>query len=66
MLNSDCPLYDSVTGQKVPSTLDEALEAEYNSLLDDTLMLVSHNGDVAMCMSLEKGLEYALKNKQVA
>jgi len=61
VLNSDCPLYDSVTGQKVPANLDESLEAEYNSLLDDMVMLVAQNGDVAMRMSLEEGLEYALK-----
>ena len=48
-------------GQKVPSTLDETLEAEYNSLFDDMLILVAQNGDVAMRMSLEEGLEYDLK-----
>ena len=53
MLNSDYPLYDSVTGQKLPSTLDEELEVEYNNLLDDMMLLVSQNGDVAMRMSLE-------------
>jgi monoamine oxidase len=66
VLNSDCPLYDSVTGQKVPATLDEALEAEYNSLLDDMVMLVAQNGDVAMRMSLDEGLEYALKRRRIA
>ncbi|PWA90910.1 LSD1-like 3 [Artemisia annua] len=34
-LNSNYPLYDTVTGQKVPGELDETLEAEYNSLLDE-------------------------------
>lgn len=31
-------IYDknTVTGQKVPLELDETLEAEYNSLLDET------------------------------
>lgn len=66
VLNSDCPLYDSVTGQKVPATLDEALEAEYNSLLDDMVILVAQNGDVAMRMSLDEGLEYALKKRRIA
>ncbi|KAK2978618.1 hypothetical protein RJ640_020928 [Escallonia rubra] len=66
VLNSDCPLYDSVTGQKVPADLDEALEAEYNSLLDDMVLLVSQKGEQAMRMSLEDGLEYALKRRRMA
>lgn len=66
VLNSDCPLYDIVTGQKVPSELDEALEAEYNGLLDDMVLLVAHKGEQAMRMSLEDGLEYALKRRRVA
>lgn len=66
VLNSDCPLYDIVTGQKVPADLDEALEAEYNSLLDDTLLLVAQKGDHALRMSLEDGLEYALKMRRMA
>jgi hypothetical protein len=33
VLNSDCPLFDLVSGDKVPSSLDEAIEAEYNTLL---------------------------------
>ncbi|KZV21580.1 lysine-specific histone demethylase 13 [Dorcoceras hygrometricum] len=61
VLNSDCPLYDIVTGQKVPADLDEALEAEYNSLLDDMVRLVTEKGEHAMKMSLEEGLEYGLK-----
>ncbi|KAL8257037.1 hypothetical protein R6Q59_029078 [Mikania micrantha] len=61
VLDSDCPLYDTVTGQKVPPDLDEALEAEYNSLLDDMQLVVSQKGDLAMQMSLEEGLEYGLK-----
>lgn len=61
VLNSDCPLYDTVTCQKVPADLDEALEAEYNSLLDDMLLLVAQKGEHAERMSLEDGLEYALK-----
>ncbi|XP_058098763.1 lysine-specific histone demethylase 1 homolog 3 [Magnolia sinica] len=65
VLNSDCPLYDIVTGQKVPADLDEALEAEYNSLLDDMVVLVAQNGEGAMKMSLEEGLEYALKRRRV-
>ncbi|KAL8217641.1 hypothetical protein R6Q57_021014 [Mikania cordata] len=61
VLDSGCPLYDTVTGQKVPPDLDEALEAEYNSLLDDMQLVVSQKGDRAMQMSLEEGLEYGLK-----
>ena len=66
ILNSDCPLYDIVTGQKVPADLDEALEAEYNSLLDDMVLLVAQKGEHAMRMSLEDGLEYALKSRRLA
>ncbi|PIA57204.1 hypothetical protein AQUCO_00600141v1 [Aquilegia coerulea] len=66
VLNSDCPLYDIVTGQKVPSELDEALEAEFNALLDDVAVLVSKKGELADKMSLEGGLEYALKRRRVA
>ncbi|KAH7523544.1 hypothetical protein FEM48_Zijuj06G0023000 [Ziziphus jujuba var. spinosa] len=65
VLNSDCPLYDIVTSQKVPSDLDEALEAEYNSLLDDMLLLVAQRGEHAMKMSLEEGLEYALLRRRM-
>lgn len=62
-LRGDCPLYDSVTGLKVPRDLDAALEAEYNSLLDDTVALVAHNGEAAMRMSLGEGLEYLLQER---
>ncbi|KAL5985882.1 hypothetical protein ACLOJK_027872 [Asimina triloba] len=65
VLNSDCPLYDIVTGQKVPADLDEALEAEYNSLLDDMVLLIAQHGKAAMKMSLEEGLEYALKRRRM-
>lgn len=65
VLNSDCPLYDIVTGQKVPADLDKALEAEYNSLLDDMVLVVAQNGERAMKMSLEDGLEYALKRRRM-
>lgn len=65
VLNSDCPLYDIVTGQKVPADLDEALEAEYNSLLDDMVLIVAQKGEHAMKMSLEEGLEYALKRRRM-
>ncbi|XP_023745295.1 lysine-specific histone demethylase 1 homolog 3 [Lactuca sativa] len=61
VLNSDCPLYDTVTGQKVPTDLDEALEAEYNGLLDDMSLVVAQKGNQAMQMSLEEGLELGLK-----
>ncbi|KAK9271142.1 hypothetical protein L1049_026731 [Liquidambar formosana] len=66
VLNSDCPLYDVVTGQKVPADLDEALEAEYNGLLDDMVLVVAQKGEHAMRMSLEDGLEYALKRRRIA
>ncbi|KAF5740823.1 lysine-specific histone demethylase 1 3 [Tripterygium wilfordii] len=66
VLNSDCPLYDISTGHKVPADLDEALEAEYNSLLDDMLLLVAQRGENAMKMSLEDGLEYALRRRRKA
>ncbi|KAI5402868.1 lysine-specific histone demethylase 1 homolog 3 isoform X1 [Lathyrus oleraceus] len=65
VLNSDCPLYDIATRQKVPLDMDEALEAEYNSLLDDMVLLVAQKGDQAMRMSLEDGLEYALKRRRL-
>lgn len=63
-LGGDCPLFDSVAGTKVPAEIDEALEAEYNSLLDDTIMLVAQSGDVAMQMSLEEGLELVLRKRR--
>ncbi|XP_042063540.1 lysine-specific histone demethylase 1 homolog 3-like [Salvia splendens] len=66
VLNSDCPLYDTVTGEKVPADLDEALEAEYNSLLDDMELLAAEKGERAMKMSLEEGLEYSLKSRRMA
>ncbi|KAG9153304.1 hypothetical protein Leryth_021789 [Lithospermum erythrorhizon] len=66
VLNSDCPLYDTVSGQKVPADLDDELEAEYNSLLDDMILLVAQKGEHAMRMSLEEGLEYALNMRCMA
>ncbi|KAF4348868.1 hypothetical protein G4B88_027481 [Cannabis sativa] len=66
ILNSDCPLYDIVLSQKVPSDLDEALEAEFNSLLDDMILVVAQKGEHAMKMSLEEGLEYALERRRMA
>ncbi|CAN0906448.1 Lysine-specific histone demethylase 1 homolog 3 [Linum grandiflorum] len=66
VLNSDCPLYDIVTGEKVPTDLDEALEAEFNSLLDDMVPLISQKGELALKMSLEDGLEYALMKRRLA
>ncbi|KAH9606034.1 hypothetical protein KSS87_006671 [Heliosperma pusillum] len=61
ILNSDCPLYDVVTGQKVPADVDESLEAEFNSLLDDMMLVVAQKGESATKMSLEDGLEFGLK-----
>ncbi|CAA0841206.1 Lysine-specific histone demethylase 1 homolog 3 [Striga hermonthica] len=66
VLNSECPLYDTVTGEKVPADLDEELEAEYNGLLDDMEILVAEKGDHAMKMSLEEGLECGLKRRRMA
>ncbi|XP_022769118.1 lysine-specific histone demethylase 1 homolog 3-like [Durio zibethinus] len=65
VLNSACPLYDIVSGQKVPADLDDALEAEYNALLDDMVFLVAQKGEKAMRMSLEDGLEYALRRHRM-
>ncbi|KAM1434426.1 hypothetical protein ACFX2I_042510 [Malus domestica] len=65
VLNSDCPLYDIATGEKVPADLDEALEAEFNSLLDDMVLLVAKEGEQTR-LSLEEGLEYALKRRRMA
>ncbi|XP_047341149.1 lysine-specific histone demethylase 1 homolog 3 [Impatiens glandulifera] len=64
VLNSDCPLFDIVTGRRVPTDLDEALESEYNSLLDDMVLLIAHKRDQAMRMSLEDGLDYVLKRRR--
>nr|CAB3500319.1 unnamed protein product [Digitaria exilis] len=50
-----------VTGDKVPDALDEDLEAEYNGLLDEMALLFAQNGDSAIGLSLEDGLEYALR-----
>ncbi|KAK8571254.1 hypothetical protein V6N13_103383 [Hibiscus sabdariffa] len=50
---------------KLPADLDDALEAEYNSLLDDMVFLVGQKGQKAMTMSLEDGLEYALKRHRM-
>ncbi|EPS74237.1 hypothetical protein M569_00518, partial [Genlisea aurea] len=66
VLNSECPLYDTMTGQKVPSDLDEAFEAEYNSLLDDMVMLATEKGDHANKMSLGAGLEYGLQKRSMS
>ncbi|KAL2892822.1 Lysine-specific histone demethylase 1-like protein 3 [Bienertia sinuspersici] len=64
ILNSDCPLFDIVTGRKVPPDVDEALEAEFNSLLDDMVFVVAQKGENAARMSLEDGLEYGLKGRR--
>nr|CAD1835341.1 unnamed protein product [Ananas comosus var. bracteatus] len=65
VLNSHCPLYDLVTGDKVPADLDEALEAEYNSLLDEMVLVVAQNGEGAFKMSLEDGLERLLRKRRM-
>jgi phytoene dehydrogenase-like protein len=66
VLTSACPLYDVVTGNKVPDALDEDLEAEYNGLLDEMALLFAQNGDSAIGLSLEDGLEYALRKRRAA
>ncbi|KAK4390757.1 Lysine-specific histone demethylase 13 [Sesamum angolense] len=53
-------------GASIITDLDEALEAEYNSLLDDMVMVVAEKGERAMTMSLEEGLEYGLKRRRMA
>lgn len=66
VLNSDCPLYDIITGEKVPHDLDGALEAEYNSLLDDMVPFIAQKGENANKMSLEDGLEHALRKRRLS
>ncbi|KAG7620694.1 TFIIS/LEDGF domain superfamily [Arabidopsis suecica] len=62
VLHGFCPLYDTVTGKKVPAELDDALQAEFNSLIDDVDLLVEEIGkERANKMSLEDGLEYGLQ-----
>ncbi|XP_009124513.1 lysine-specific histone demethylase 1 homolog 3 isoform X1 [Brassica rapa] len=62
VLHGFCPLYDTVTGEKVPPELDDALQGEFNSLIDDMDLLVEEIGkDRANKMSLEDGLEYGLQ-----
>uniref|UniRef100_A0A1J3CA63 Lysine-specific histone demethylase 1-like protein 3 n=1 Tax=Noccaea caerulescens TaxID=107243 RepID=A0A1J3CA63_NOCCA len=62
VLHGFCPLYDTVTGKKVPPELDDALQAEFNSLIDDVDLLVEEIGkERANKISLEDGLEYGLQ-----
>lgn len=62
VLHGFCPLYDTVTGKKVPAELDDALQAEFNSLIDDVDLLVEEIGkERANKMSLEDGLEFGLQ-----
>ncbi|KAJ3682068.1 hypothetical protein LUZ60_014641 [Juncus effusus] len=61
VLNSDCPLYDLVSGELVPPDLDQALESEYNTLLDEMVLLVAQEGENANNLSLEYGLELGLR-----
>ncbi|CAN8231831.1 unnamed protein product [Cochlearia groenlandica] len=62
VLHGFCPLYDTVTGKKVPPELDDALQAEFNSLIDNLDLLVEEIGkEKANTMSLDDGLEYDLK-----
>ncbi|CAM0943263.1 unnamed protein product [Alopecurus aequalis] len=66
VLNSACPLYDVVTGNKVPDDLDNDMQSEYNGLVDEMEQLFAQNGESAMGLSLEDGLEYALRKKRGA
>ncbi|XP_051191950.1 lysine-specific histone demethylase 1 homolog 3 [Lolium perenne] len=66
VLNSACPLYDVVTGNKVPDDLDDDMQSEYNGLVDEMEQLFAQNGESAMGLSLEDGLEYALRKKRGA
>ncbi|VAI63435.1 unnamed protein product [Triticum turgidum subsp. durum] len=66
VLKSACPLYDVVTGNKVPDELDDELESEYNGLLDEMEQLFEQNGESALGLSLEDGLEYTLRKKRAA
>ncbi|CAN6306057.1 unnamed protein product [Urochloa humidicola] len=66
VLNTACPLYDVITGDKVPDPLDDDLQAEYNGLLDEMALLFAQNGDSAIGLSLEDGLEYALRKHRAA
>ncbi|KAL6905241.1 hypothetical protein ACP4OV_002842 [Aristida adscensionis] len=66
LLNSACPLYDVVTGERVPDDLDDDLQAEYNGLLDEMALLFAQNGESAMGLSLEDGLEYALRKHRAS
>ncbi|XP_010530295.1 PREDICTED: lysine-specific histone demethylase 1 homolog 3 [Tarenaya hassleriana] len=62
VLHGFCPLYDIVTGQKVPPDLDDVLQAEFNSVIDDVDLLVEEIGkEIANKISLEDGLEYGLR-----
>ncbi|XP_010449809.1 PREDICTED: lysine-specific histone demethylase 1 homolog 3 isoform X2 [Camelina sativa] len=62
VLHGFCPLYDTVTGEKVPAELDDALQAEFNSLIDDVDLLVEEIGkERADKLSLEDGLEFGLQ-----
>ncbi|XP_051138983.1 lysine-specific histone demethylase 1 homolog 3 [Andrographis paniculata] len=63
VLNSECPLYDIVTGEKVPPALDAEVEAEFNSLINDMDQFADEKGHQAMQMSLEEGLEYNLQTR---
>ncbi|XP_044952697.1 lysine-specific histone demethylase 1 homolog 3 isoform X2 [Hordeum vulgare subsp. vulgare] len=66
VLKSACPLYDVVSGNKVPDDLDDELESEYNGLLDEMEQLFEQNGESALGLSLEDGLEYTLRKKRAA
>ncbi|WVZ13489.1 hypothetical protein V8G54_011055 [Vigna mungo] len=65
-VNSDCRFYDIVTEQKVFANMDEALEADYNTTMDDMVLGVVQKGEQAMKMSLEDSLEYGLKIRRTA
>ncbi|KOM49949.1 hypothetical protein LR48_Vigan08g077600 [Vigna angularis] len=51
--NNDLPRYDIVIEHKVPTNMDEALEGEYNTLIEDMVLVVAHKSEQDMKMSLE-------------
>jgi hypothetical protein len=66
VLNSACPLYDVITGNKVADDLDDDMQSEYNGPVHEMEQLFAQNDESAMGLSLEDGLEYALKKKYEA
>ncbi|VAI63439.1 unnamed protein product [Triticum turgidum subsp. durum] len=59
-------VYTDRTSLSVPDELDDELESEYNGLLDEMEQLFEQNGESALGLSLEDGLEYTLRKKRAA